>query len=58
MPKQNSTTVIVKRLPVKHHSVPAYWQGQSQRKHDWPRTYGNGYNGSNVKPANQQSKSQ
>lgn len=54
---KTSTTVVVKRLPVKRHPLPAYWQGKSQRTHDWPKSYGNGESGELRKPA-QPTKSQ
>jgi hypothetical protein len=47
MPGKKSTTVVVKRLPKKHHRVPAgYRTGPPIPQ----RGYGNGYDGSNVKP--------
>lgn len=53
-----STTVTIVRKPVKRHSIPSYWQGTSQRKHDWPSTYGNGSDGKLRQPANRPSQSQ
>jgi hypothetical protein len=56
MPSKNSATVtIVKR---KRHKVPAYWTSVSQRKHNWPSSYGNGANGELRRPANQPTRNQ
>ena len=49
MPKKSTTVpVIVIR---KSHRIPDYYRGKTQVTHDRPRTYGNGYDGGNVKPA-------
>jgi hypothetical protein len=56
MPGKSKSVPVVRRK-VKRHPVPDYYRGITTKRHDWPSTYGNGWNGSN-KPANQPSKSQ
>jgi hypothetical protein len=50
MPKKSSTTVPIVVIR-KTHRIPDYYRGKTQVTHDKPRTYGNGYDGGNAKPA-------
>lgn len=44
MPGKRSTTVPVKVIRKVHH-VPDFYRGVTTKRHDWPKTYGNGSSG-------------